>query len=120
MADILVKSIIWFLVVFAIIQILVNIYKYFYTIKRNDNKNKGIYIIVTVKNQQETVEGIIRSIVWRSLNKSYYGVVPNILIVDMGSTDDTLKILEKLHNEYEFIKVTDKEEYINIIEKMVE
>ena len=95
----------------------INFYEWLHNmkIKRNDD----VYIIITVKNQQETIEGIIRSVVWKSLNNSNGGIVPNILVVDMGSTDETLNILKRLNIEYNFIEVTDSKNYAKMLEKII-
>ncbi len=116
--NILLQSVFCFFVVYGVIQMGINIYRelcnvYFV-------KNEDVYIIITVKNQQDTIEGIIRSIVWKSLNsKRGGGIVPNILVVDMGSTDETPEILERLCVEYDFIEVTDNVEYTKILEKLI-
>jgi glycosyltransferase involved in cell wall biosynthesis len=82
-------------------------------------KEDDMYIIITVKNLQDKIEGIIRSIVWKNLNNSQGGRVPKILVVDLGSDDETPKILEKLCNEYDFIIATDKNEYAKFVEEMI-
>ncbi|MDK2799527.1 MAG: hypothetical protein PWP27_1905 [Clostridiales bacterium] len=118
MVEIIFQSLICFFAVYGVIQMGIQIYDYLYNFQSNNKKN-DVYIIITVKNQQDTIEGIIRSVVWKSLNNNHGGIVPNILVVDMGSTDDTLKILDKLCMEYDFIEIADKEEYIKIMEKLM-
>ncbi|NLY42396.1 MAG: hypothetical protein GX066_00135 [Clostridiaceae bacterium] len=116
MMEILVQSLICFFALYGVIQLGLNIYNMINDYKLEKDK---VYIIITVKNQQDTIEGVIRSIVWKSLNNYHGGVIPNILVVDMGSTDDTPIILDKLCLEYDFIKVTNSKEYINVLEKMI-
>ena len=116
MLTILIQSLICFFAVYGIIQMGINIYNELYKIPV---KKDDIYIIITVKNQQDTIEGIIRSVVWKSLNNTYGGIVPNILVVDLGSTDDTMQVLNRLLTEYDFIQVTDKEGYIELLEKIM-
>ncbi len=114
--NIFTQSIICFLVIYGTIQMILNIYEFF---SKSYLQDDNIYIIITVKNQQNTVEGIIRALVWRSLNNYYGGIIPNIFVVDMGSTDETLKILEKLRQEYNFIEVINKEQYKSILDKII-
>ena len=106
-----------FFVIYGMIQMGFNVYNAISNV--NSNKQDDVYIIITVKNQQDTIEGIIRSVVWKSLNNAHGGLVPKILVVDMGSTDETPQILSRLHDEYSFIQVTDSEEYVKILEKIV-
>ncbi|WHH61526.1 glycosyltransferase [Petroclostridium sp. X23] len=116
MLDIFIQSLFCFFAVYGIIQMGVNIYNILHNFKL---KKDDIYIIITVKNQQETIEGIIRSVVWKSLNNTQSGMVPNILVVDMGSTDETVNILNKLCTEYDFIQVTDSEGYSKILQNLM-
>ena len=76
-----------------------------------------LLIVVTVKNQQDKIEGIIRSIAWKSLNGLGHSCVPTILIVDLESTDETPEILKRLSRDYEFIKVTNRQGYIDLLTK---
>ena len=114
--NIIIQSTICFLTIYGAIQIVLNIYDF---LCKNQFKDDNIYIIITVKNQQDTIEGIIRAVVWRSLNNYYGGIVPTIFVIDMGSTDETLQILDKLCKDYEFIEVINKEEYEAILEKIM-
>lgn len=117
MLNIIIQSIICFLALYGIIQMGLNIYDAIQNFRIP--KKEDVFIIVTVKNQQDTVEGLIRSLVWKSLNNEHGGIIPNILVVDMGSTDETLEILERLHTEYDFIQVTDSKGYLKVLEKLI-
>jgi len=104
------KAVFSFLAIFGLIQLCINAYAILNKICFDKVDGAGdVHIIVTVKNQQDAIEGIVKSLVWKSLNNEYGGIVPNILIIDMGSTDETPKILEKLHRDYEFIKIEVRE-----------
>jgi len=63
-------------------------------IKLNNSNSQRIknYVII-VKNGQEKIEGLIRSInIWNYLK----GMPIKITVVDLGSRDDTINILERL------------------------
>lgn len=106
-------AVIWFFAIFGVIQfckyIMESIFEFF------RKKEEDQLIVITVKNQQDHIEGILRSVVWKSLNHKRGRQVPNILVVDLGSTDDTYTILERLCKEYQFLAVTDKQGYIDLL-----
>ncbi len=106
MLTIIIRSAFCFFAIYGVIQIVLNIYREFHNIFIKSSEAK---IIVTVKNAQDTIEGIIRALVWKSLNNKQGGIVPKIIIADLGSNDETPKILEKLCVEYNFIEITDSE-----------
>ncbi len=111
--QILISAVICFFAVFGFIQLILRIKDTFFSGNGADN----YAIVVTVKNQQDSVEGIIRAVVWNCLHNLGGKTVPQIIAVDLGSDDDTYKILQRLSDEYDFIKVTNKEEYIRIMEQ---
>ena len=98
-------ALVWFFACFGIIQM---VKLGFLSFKRNVI-SENYLIVVKVINKQDSIEGILRSIVWDNLKKG--SCVPPILVVDMGSTDDTPSILKRLSDEYSFIHVTDKNGY---------
>lgn len=77
-----------------------NLYIYIYKSKTN-----GTYIIIAVKNQEDKIEGLLRSVLF----KITYGTeeyIKNIIVVDLNSKDDTKKIIERMSEDNENIKVT--------------
>ena len=100
------ETIITFLVVYAIIEMATKIFNFF---KVKDKKE--IYIFVHVKNQESSIEFIIRTAIINYLS-SYGGrVVPYIVIVDKGSDDRTEEISRKLCSDYDFLYYTTEENY---------
>lgn len=114
----LLQIIIWILAIYGLIEIVINLINSVIFVRSNI---KDMYILIAVKNQEETIEGIIRSIVFKNIYSKNEGLFNNIIIADMGSTDDTLNILKRLTSEYSFLKVIDckdsNEVIYNIISK---
>ncbi len=115
MLGIITQSALCFFAIYGIIQMALNIYKELHNILIDSSETK---IIVTVKNGQDTIEGIVRALVWRSLNNKQGGIVPEILIADLGSEDETPEILKRLFEEYSFIEITDSRGLERIIEEI--
>ena len=68
-------------------------------------KSDGIYVIIAVKNQEEKIEGFLRSILFKIL----YGreeYLKNIIVADLNSSDNTKDIVRKLSKDYDILKVT--------------
>lgn len=90
-----------------------------YISDKNFHKNKGLlpdHTIITVKNQEETIEATIRHIV----NKMLYGktLFTELIILDLDSTDNTPSILLRLSKDYPFIHITDKNSYKEYIDNL--
>ena len=74
------------------------------------------HMVITVKNCEESIEGIVRSLVWQILNKP--NLPTDIYIIDLQSSDQTLTISQKLAEEYSFIHTTSKADYIASINSL--
>lgn len=71
------------------------------------DKNVCLKNLLIVKNQQDTIEATIRDILSQS--------DVELVIIDVGSTDDTRNIVEKLTQNNQNVKVVNQEELKLII-----
>lgn len=114
MADFIINGILWTLALYGLIEIIKTlIYIFTYTNLKTD----GIYLIVAVKNQQEKIEGFLRTVLFRLL----YGKEENIkevIIADLDSKDETVDILKKLQKDYDCIKVTNWKDCKNVLDSI--
>ena len=82
--------------------------------RRNAEKTVNSYTVITVKDCENDVEGIIRSLAWKQLRFAVCGIVPELYAVDLGSCDGTFEILQRLALEYDFLKPVHSYEYIEV------
>ena len=75
---------------------------------KNEGKVKSVRtsykLILTVKNQEDSIEGIIRSIFRDEMFRAK-DTNASVVVIDKGSTDETVKILKKLQDIYENLEV---------------
>ena len=64
-----------------------------------------LYIIIPAYNEQDTIESVVRE--WHPVAKEH-GEESRLVILNDGSKDDTLGILEKLKEEFPLLTVIDK------------
>lgn len=74
------------------------------------------YSVLTVKNKEDSIEGIVRSIAWQIMTNS--DALKELIILDLDSQDQTFFILKKLAKEYPFIHPMHKADYIDFINNM--
>lgn len=109
MLTVIFKSIVVFLVCYALIDIVRRIISAFFA--KTPPIKDDVFVVIKIKNKNENIEGIVRSIIWRSLSSSGGSFVPSILIVDMGSDEKTVEIVQRLCEDYGFIYYTTEDEY---------
>lgn len=100
MASFIGTTILWTLALYGLWELLKSIF-YIYTY--TNSKADGIYIIVAAKNQENKIEGFLRTMLFRIL----YGKeehIKEVIVTDLGSEDHTKMIMEKLAKEYDSIK----------------
>ena len=116
MEQFVLNAILWTLALYGLIEIIKSvIYIWTYTKLKSD----GIYMVIAVKNQEQRIEGFIRSILFRFL----YGKeewVKDIIVADLDSKDETKQILNRMQKEYDILKVIDWKECKELIENVRE
>lgn len=112
MQDILFKTIITFLVFYAVIDMVCKAFSLLFV--KKPYCNEDVFVILKVKNQETNLEYLIRTLIWKNLSISKGGYVPNVIIVDMGSDDNTRIIGEKLADDYSFIHYMTNDDYIKL------
>lgn len=114
MINFILSTIFWTLAFYGLFEIIKNIvYINTYTKFKSD----GIYLIIAVKNQEEKIEGFLRSTLFKILyGKEDY--LKNIIVADLKSTDNTKIIAKKISEEYECLKVLNWKECKDLIENI--
>ena len=114
MGNFIFNTLLWTLALyglFEIIKTIINIFTY------TNLKSDGIYVIIAVKNQENKIEGFLRSFLFRII----YGkeeFLKDIIITDLDSSDETPVILNKLQKEFDEVKVTNWRECKEVIESI--
>ncbi len=80
-----------------------------------EKKITPAYTVLTVKNNEECIEGVIYSMIKEIQINKDNPPFQNILVIDVGSTDNTAKILEKISKKYEFIHIIHGNSYIDMV-----
>ena len=108
-----ISVIIWTLAIYGLFEIIKNI---IYICTYTNLNSKGTYLVVAVKNQEESIECYLRNLLFRII----YGKeeVKNILVVDLNSKDNTKRIVEKLEKEYEQINLINWKECKELMENI--
>ena len=116
MLNFILNGILWTLALYGLFEIIKNI---IYICTYTNLKSDGIYIIIAAKNQENKIEGFLRTILFRIM----YGkedCVKDVIVTDLDSTDDTMKILNKLSRDYDEIKVVNWKECKEVIDNIKE
>ena len=114
--EFILNTIFWTLAFYGLFEIIKNIiYLCTYTRMRSD----GIYLIIAAKNQENKIEGFLRSILFKIL----YGreeYLKNIIVADLNSADNTKEIAKRLSKDYDILKVTSWKECKDVIDNVDE
>lgn len=115
MMDFILTSILWILALYGlteIIKTIIHVHKY------PKISFDGTSFILTVKNQENSIEYFLRLFIYKIL---YYNLsIPKIIIVDLDSTDNTLGILRKFAEDFYFINVLTFDEYKSLLTEQKE
>lgn len=67
-----------------------------------------VHRVIGVKDCEDSVEGMVRSLALEDVREE-------LIVIDLGSKDETMVILQKLEDEYDFLHVMTPAEYQNYI-----
>ena len=115
MLSFIIQTVIWTLILYIGFEIMRIIIYYLISPKV---KQENEYMIITVRDGEEYIEGYLRLLIFNVLyGKENY--IKQILIMDLGSKDNTRNIIKKLELQYKCIKLIDFEEFKDIEEAKV-
>ncbi|HHW47207.1 MAG TPA: hypothetical protein GXX14_01125 [Clostridiaceae bacterium] len=120
MAEIIFQFITYVLAIYGLINLVVNISGLFY--KKSYSKDIKIKAVLFVKNCEDVIEGVIRNIFIGDFLRKVMSN-RNLTVVDMGSTDRTLDILEIIERDYdavEVLKESEKEKVFDFFDEIPE
>ncbi len=106
MLEAIVYGIIWCFAVYGILVMIQDISRNFTYQQIEEN----VKLIVTVKDAENGIENYIREL---KFGKNFFN---NLVVIDLGSTDDTVGILKELEKENINMKILNKyegKEYLN-------
>lgn len=112
MIDFIFNVIFWILALYGLYEVIKNI---IYISTYTKLKDKGTYVIVAVKDQEETIEGFLRSFLFKTIHEKKVGV-KDVIIVDLKSKDNTKEIIKKLSKENQYIKLMNWKECKELID----
>ena len=116
MLKIIICSIICFFAVYGVLQLAVRIAESAHEVGLSELRTP--YTVMPVKNREDDIEALVRSEAWRMLYQNPERRVGDIVVIDLGSEDETLTILRRLSREYDFLHPMTKERYIEMLEEM--
>lgn len=116
MSKIIFFSIICCLALYGLSKII--LYLLYRFVLDNSKILKSPYTVLCVKNQADSIEATIRSLAWHMLSQYRTREMHDIIIIDLGSSDETFEILTCLAREYDFIHPMSKERYIDLVGSM--
>jgi len=111
----------YFFVLAIIFCIISTLYFFCYTKKDSVNSTSisDFHSVLTVRNCEDSIEGIIRSLVWQINTTKNMSLFPKkLIVIDINSEDKTLLILKKLSKEYPFIYPMSTGEYTEYIKHL--
>ena len=113
--DFLFGALVCFFAVYGLVTIIIGITAYI-SDKRILN-DKTIYTVMTVKNEENSVESMVNCLLLKHLKEDDGAYNHKIAVVDMGSEDDTVNILNIMQRDKQPLFVYDKEGFVNEILK---
>lgn len=108
MIEFIVYFLVWIFCVYGVLSLIQDNMR----IKSYRAIQEKIKIILTVKDVEDGIENYIREL---SVGKNFFN---NLIVIDMESRDDTIKILKELEDENINLKILEKQDGKIYLEEM--
>ncbi|HHU78861.1 MAG: hypothetical protein ACOX27_00255 [Caldicoprobacterales bacterium] len=107
----------WILSIFGFFCLVLRVYSALDIFRR---KKQGTYtLIISARNQEDAVEGVVRSFVLGAGLDSAEEKLLQIVLLDMGSDDDTPKIMENLSRDYSIVRLIEPDDLAVCLKNLV-
>ena len=113
--DYILKSLIWILAIYGLIDIAKEIISIYSKPKINIDDT---YVIIAVKNQSNSIENLLRNILFKVFYLKDESNT-NVIVTDLGSNDNTIEILNKLKQDYDYLELLEWQECKRLIDNIV-
>lgn len=110
MFEYVVMVVVWCFFIYGLISVIQDIIR-FNTYKKIE---ENIKLIITVQNVENGIENYIREI---SFGRNFFN---NLVVIDMDSKDETMDILRELEKENINMKILNKNDGKNYLEKTIQ
>ncbi|NLJ40370.1 MAG: glycosyltransferase [Clostridiales bacterium] len=92
----------WTFALFGVVALIVRV---FTGIRLRDRWGRSKYsIVISAKNEEETIEGLIRGFFLRVGTDGQEETLINVILVDMDSSDRTRAVMKRLAKDYSSVK----------------
>ena len=112
MLDFILTSILWILALYGLFEILKTIV-HVHTYPRSSFTDTSF--VITVHNQENNIEYFLRLFIYKMLYDNLS--IPEIIIVDLNSSDNTLDIIRTFSRDFCFITVLTLDEYMSLLKQ---
>jgi len=114
--DTYIAILLWIFAIFGFIYFIVRLFSDLY---RAYYKHGYFSVIITAKNQQNVIEGIVRGFMLKTEAEGNKDGLINIVLVDAGSSDDTSKIMKRLADEHCCVKFVRHGDLCSFLDHMI-
>ena len=110
------STLLWSFALYGLFHFFIILFRTYYKLNISSD---GIYVFIAVKNQEDKIEGFLKTLLFRILYGKHEDI-NNIFVVDLNSNDKTSDILNMLSSDYAYINFTSIEKCIDILNKAQE
>lgn len=116
--DIYIAIPLWIFAIFGFIYFLFRVYE---SLDLYRKRKQGVCtLIISAKNQEDIMEGLVRGFILKAGMDSTEEKLLQIVLLDLGSSDSTLKIMENLSYDYSVIKLVKPDELPVHLKNMIQ
>ncbi|MBE7020573.1 MAG: glycosyltransferase [Ruminococcaceae bacterium] len=108
--DFLFGALVCFFSVYGFVMLFINIRSYIDD--KSILKDKTVYTVIAVKNEENSIERVVDSLLMKLLKDDNGAYRNRLAVIDLGSEDNTLGILKKMEEDRQPLFVYDMDDFM--------
>ncbi len=108
-------ALVCFFSVYGLVMTIIGIWSYIGD--KHILKDKTVYTVMTVKNEENSIESTVNCLLLKALKDDNGAYRSKVAIVDLGSEDSTLNILKTMQKDKQSLYIYDLESFLKELVK---
>ena len=101
--DTYIAIMLWAFAIFGLFYFVLRVYATWDLYRKK--KNRAYTLIISARNQEDAIEGLVRGFILKAGLDSTEEKLLQVVLLDLGSTDETARIMRNLSVNYSIVKL---------------
>jgi hypothetical protein len=115
--DTYIAIMLWAFAIFGLFYFVLRVYATWDLYRKK--KNRAYTLIISARNQEDAIEGLVRGFILKAGLDSTEEKLLQVVLLDLGSTDETARIMRNLSVNYSIVKLVKPDDLTGYLKTLI-